>query len=549
MFKRKLFSTTLFFLLFAFAQISSAANLIEVYEQAQKSDPVYQSAWQTYLAATQLYPEARAALLPNFAFNGQISQNQAAIYANAFSPQDISGNFSDQYYTLTLSQPIINIAAFQQLHIARTQVLQAAIVFAAAAQDLMIRTATAYFAVLESEDTLRYTQAEKRAIGQELNQTKQRFEVGLDAITSVYNAQASYDLVVAREISDKNHVINTREELRQLTGVYYENLDTLKSKLPLLKPDPLSIDKWVAYTTEQNLNLKASNYGVVIAKQTITENFANGLPVLSANANYIREKPDPVSFISPVNAQSESIGAQLQIPIYQGGLIIAQTRQAKYNYQKAISDRENIYRQTTVSTRQEYNNIIAGISKILADKQSIKSNQSSVDTTQASVAAGTRTIVDLLITQQNLYQAYQILAHDQYAYILDTLKLKQLAGSLNAKDIRIVNSWLGRASQKVIFGETSNNYEKVPTVNFDSINQNNIDNNQLNLPDIPQNEIPTNPDTSSDTKNNKVSIANPFEENNQYDASTEPTDLISIVNSPKTEQKNITNDEKKKIKS
>lgn len=451
-----------------------AANLMDVYRQAMLSDAKFQSARAQFLAATEAYPQARALLLPQLSGQATESSYRTTVFGN-FSQNfvsDVPGQEpaiqttgTDKYnvgvYQLNLTQPIVNFANWAQLRIARAQVEQAAANYAAASQDLMMRTATAYFNVLQAEDTLRFTEAEKRATYRELDEAQQRYNVGLDAITSVYNARASYDAILAREISDKNAVINAREQLRQITNIYYKNLATLKTSFPLLTPQPNDVNQWVQVATQQNLSLVAANFATVAARENIQYNFANHLPTINALGNLTRQKPSENTFASPQDLQQDSVGLQLNLPIYQGGLVVSKTRQAKDQYLQAIEQREDTYRQVLVNTNQTFNDVVAGISKIEADEASILSNQSSVDSTAAALEVGTRTIVDLLNAQQSLFDAQLIFAQDRYQYLINTLTLKQLAGTLNITDLQKINTWLTPVPQKdYVADQTSANKTK-----------------------------------------------------------------------------------------
>lgn len=436
------------------SKFSFAIDLLGVYLQALQSDPVYKSSWENYLAATEAYPQARALLLPNIKLTGNVTYYHLRVY-NSFSfvntPFVAGGfngpnNFLQGEYSLRLTQPIIDFAHWAHLGAAKEQVKQASANYAFATQDLMLRVATAYFNVLMAKDTLRYTLAQKRAFKKQLDQAEERYDVGLDAITSVYNARASYDLTVAQEISDSNSVENNLEKLRELTGIYYKKLAILKENFPFLPPNPINVESWVTAANAQNLNLKAALFTVDAARESIKQAFAGHFPVLNGFGNYDRIRPSNTNLGTPNDQFVSTAGVQLSLPIYQGGLITSQTQQARDNYLKSIADMEATERRTDASMRQTYNNIIALISKIQADRQSIISNESSVESTEAALTVGTRTIVDLLIVQQQLYKAEQTLAQDQYNYITQTLTLKELAGTLSAKDLAAINHWLSSVS-------------------------------------------------------------------------------------------------------
>lgn len=437
-------------LLFTFITSSCfGEDLVSVYRDALKNDPVYQSAREQYLAATEAYPQARAALLPSIQLTGSSIHNKVDVQGLEVGTVQLAAKskFTQNQYALNFTQPIINFANFARIGAAKAQVKQAAAAYGRAAQDLMLRVAQAYFSALLAEDNLRFTEAEKRATGRQLEQAKQRYNVGLDAVTTVYEAQASYDSIVASEIAAKNDVINARESLRQITGKYYDHIDRLKINIPLLNPNPNSIDKWVIAASGQNLDILAAEFAAQAAKDNININMAGNLPTINGVGTYSKSVSNQFAVGAPGNNETEAIGVQVSLPIYQGGLVLSQTRQAEHQYQQSTADMETAYRKVMVSTRQSFNNVMAGIAKVKADKQAILSNQSSVDSTAAALQVGTRTIVDYLLVQQKLFEAEKNSSKDQYQYLIDTLTLKQLAGNLNVADFEKINSWLTSAPQ------------------------------------------------------------------------------------------------------
>lgn len=419
--------------------LASAADLMEVYNQALQSDAKFQSAYANYLSIKENVPIARAGLLPLLTAQDTLQNTKS--YNSAANPNNTG--FQTNTYALNLTQPIFNFSNWAKLKQASATVKQAQATYDAAAQDLMIRVAKAYFAVLAAEDSLRFTRAEKMATAKQLDQAKQRYKVGLDAITSVYDAQASYDLIVAQEIAAQNDVVNRREELREITNTFYNELAGLKDQLPLITPQPANPEDWVETAKRQNFTLAASRYAVDAAKQGVNVNFSGHLPTLNATAGYNGStQKDRVNNGLQVDTNGSAVGLQLNVPLFAGGSVVAQTRQAQYTYQKALADLEDNYRRTLDLTRQAFNSINAYISKIKADKQAIVSNESSLRSTEAAFKVGTRTIVDVLLAQKNLFQAQRLYASDQYQYITSILSLKQAAGTLSPADLQEINNWL-----------------------------------------------------------------------------------------------------------
>lgn len=443
-----------------------AANLMDVYEQSLQNDPTYQAAVATRLANRENLPQAIANLLPNISAvaNSTASKQNvsgSAALVNATTGPNGQNNtfgwqtFNQHGYTVTLTETLFNFAQWMQVSQASATAKQADATLVAANQDLIIRVAQAYFNVLFAQDNLRFTEAELKATSQQLDQANERYSVGLDAITTVDNAKASYDAVVAQQIAAQNTLRNNQEALLQLTGRTYSTLDGFKHKVPLLTPQPANVGQWVTTSEQRNATLLAQRYAVEAQRALIKENIAGHLPQVNAVGTYGESYGQFTTFKTNINNKGETIGVQVSIPLFAGGKVLSQTRQAEDNYAAAAANMENIHRQAEIATRQDFNNILSGISKVRADEQAVISAESSLASTEESYKVGTRTILDVLQELQNLYQAKTNFAQDQYSYLLNTLQLKQAAGTLNPGDLAGINTWLNRSTSADITRETT----------------------------------------------------------------------------------------------
>ncbi|MSP53926.1 MAG: hypothetical protein EXR81_06780, partial [Gammaproteobacteria bacterium] len=433
---------------FCYILSANATDLKTAFTAAQQSDPTYQGAEATYKAAQVTLEYGRGKLLPNLELTGSwmhanSNQNTAAGYGG---PTVVSANTTTPtntlQYTLVLTQPLFNwqaIAGYDQI---KATVKQAAATYAFSTQDLINRTATAYFNVLQAQEVLRYTEAQKAALNRQLQVAKQRYEVGLDPITSVYDAQASYDSTVALYIANENSLANQKEALRQITGQLYPNLARLKDDVPLLQPEPANIDAWTQRAEQQNANLQAQQFAVMAAEKNIKVQSAQNLPVLDLTGQYQSTNVTQTNVPASQTTSGPAYGANLTLPIYAGGKVKAQTEQAQYQYQAAVNLLEFTHRQTMANTRTAYLSVIAEISQIQADQQAIKSAAAALASNEAGYKVGTQTIADVLIAQSNLYKAQTQYATDRYAYVTYTIALKEAAGTLNANDVDQINAWL-----------------------------------------------------------------------------------------------------------
>ena len=446
----------LFLASFSIHLTANAADLIEVYQQALISDPIYQQAIATTLATKEGVPISVATLLPNVSIQAipGISRvgTSGSNYVTSVDGIPLTPrNNTQRFYTLALNvtQTVFDFSKISQLKGSAALSKQADATLNASLQDLMTRVSSAYFAVLKDEDNLDYSNASKLAYAKQLDQVKQQFDVGLKTITDVYTAQASYDSASANYIAAQNTLDNDRENLRVITGKYYPKLSSLSEKFPLITPEPVDMEKWVHISQQQNWSIKASQYNVESARQTIKQQFAGHLPTVNLTGTLERQYNNDLNSYNALNDASgpgttstRSISFNVTLPLYEGGGVVAQTDQARYNYQLAQQQLEQTLRNTTNTTRQSYLGIISGISQIKADEQAIKSSISSLEGMEASYQVGTETLVDVLNQQQKVYQAQTEYATDRYAYVNNILALKQAAGTLGFDDLRAINVWL-----------------------------------------------------------------------------------------------------------
>lgn len=439
---------TVLSIIFLLPLSSHATNLIEVYQDACSSDPIFKAAQAEFQAVKQTIPISVSHFLPQLSLSGNLTRTRTDyIYDEPTSvleqglPKTTLYN-TNSGYTLSASQSLFNFANWATLSNANAQAKQAAATLSAAAQDLMIRTVKAYFAILKSSEDLHFTQAERVAIKHELDQNKDRYQVGLIAKTAVFEAQARFDDVVAREVASKYEYSNRIEELRQITGKSYRTLQAIGERLPLVGPSPENIDTWVATSVNQNYTLQAARYGSIAARENIKIQYAGHLPTVEGTGSYTDSRDSNYFGDGPLRTKTAAVTLSGTLPIYSGGAVIATTEQARYLYQKALSIEEETHRSIIAQTRKAYLGVLSEISQIRADKQAIISSQSAFDATQAAYEVGTRTMVDVLDAQATLYNNQRVTVSAQYNYLLQTLLLKQTAGTLSPEDIVSINRYL-----------------------------------------------------------------------------------------------------------
>ena len=421
----------------------NAEDLNTIYSLAAENDPQFRAARAQYEAESEAPYQAWGAMLPQI--NGALYKSDTSTETTK-SGVTTPSDFDTDGYSLSLSQTIYNHAKFAQISQANAVSEQALANYRYAEQALVLRAAEKYFNVLAAQDNLAFTRAEKKSIAHQLKQTQQRFNVGLTAITDVHEAQARYDQSVAQDIAAENQLAISRETLREMTGQDHPRLDALKEATPLLEPDPANINEWVKTALLNNYQLLAAKQAVEASSAGISKARAGHYPslefVASKNVNDYSGGNFGGIDLGARETDETVLQLQLSMNIFSGGAVMSQSREAAYRHMQSKELLEQTRRTTERQARNSYLSVIAKISQVKALKQALASSETALKATTAGFKVGTRTTVDVLDSQRDLFRAKLNYALARYDYIMETLRLKQAAGTLTGQDLKAINAWL-----------------------------------------------------------------------------------------------------------
>lgn len=443
---------------------ANAASLLEVYQQALQSDPLIHEAEARRLAALESLPQARGALFPQISANASWEERNGRGDQLQFvqDPSDPTGPLiievvqaeattETQGWDIGLRQTLFRWDQIVTLKQAGKTVAKAEADREAAQQDLIIRVAARYFEVLGAEDRLTSIHADRLAIARQLEQAKQRFDVGLIAITDVQESQAAYDQSVASEIQAKRELANARNFLREITGEYVSSLSAPGENFPLPNPNPADEQSWINLAMGQNLSLVSSRLDEQIARDEIKFRRTGHYPTVDLVAGYFDTESTRTDSIvggsSPQNfptlpQKGDSIRIEFSIPIFAGGRTSSRVREAVYLHRASHEQLQRVTRETERAIRDAYLGVLSEISRVKALKQAVASSRTALEATQAGFDVGTRTIVDVLNSQRALYIAITNFYQSRYVYIGNVLLLKQAAGTLQIQDLEQIDQWL-----------------------------------------------------------------------------------------------------------
>lgn len=429
---------------------ASANSLLDIYELALENDAQLKADEAAYEAGLENRTLGRSGLLP---------QIDARVYYTD-SSQDATDNTENvtreteresSGWEISLSQPLFNMAAWYNYQRGGTLSELAEVQFGADQQALIVRAAEAYFNVLRAADNLETARAEEKALEQQLEQTRQRYEVGLTAITEVHEAQSVYDSAAAAALQAQGDLGIAYEALEVLTGRPHDAIAPLSDDFPVVRPTPSDRHEWVEFALKNNYDLKAAQLNTRASEQTAKAAKSQHLPTLGASATYSDTANEGSQYFggavfdSDDDSEGTSITLSLNVPLYSGGRTSAERRQASSQYLQARAEQNRAERTVIQSARALHLSVETGVAQVKARQQAIVSAQSALEATQSGYEVGTRNLVEVLLAQRAVYQAERDYQNALYDYIIDTFELRQVAGMLTPADVQQIDRSLSHA--------------------------------------------------------------------------------------------------------
>lgn len=429
---------------------AQAVDLLGVYELAQTNDAALRAAERRLDAAEEIPKQARATLLPTI--NGSASRTIGSSEPEVGGRTLPSSDVDQENYRVSLNQSIFDDANWGQLARGRAELSTAEAEYKEAWQAFLYRVTQRYFDVLTALDSVTFANAEQTALRRQFEQAEQRFEVGLAAVTDVHEARAAFDGARARLILAENAFEDAKEALRETAGAYFENFARLIDDIPLDSPDPADAQSWVQMALQNNPQVMQQLGQLDAARADLRIARAGHLPSLGLSGSYSRNvnneftarDPQTQAPIGITSFQTDGWQAQvtLNIPIFQGFATQSRRRQAGFVLQLADEVLDQAQRSVVRQTETAYRSVVAGIREVEARRQALVSANSALEATNAGFEVGTRTIVDVLLSEQRFFQAERDYSQARHQFILNQLRLKQAAGSLSEDDLTEVNALL-----------------------------------------------------------------------------------------------------------
>ncbi|ELX10619.1 type I secretion outer membrane protein TolC [Janthinobacterium sp. HH01] len=417
-----------------YSPAAGALGLLEAYQAALKNDPTYRSAYYAGEAGKENRILGRSNLLPVVSASYNASQNRTTVSA---LHESVPRDYISRSSTIQLRQSLFNLDGYARYKQGAAQANYAASQFESQQQEVISRVVNAYFDVLYKGDLLALSKVERDVYIEQRKVNDRLFAKGEGTRTDMLESQARLDAAEAAVLEGQDALNNARTTLASIIGGDVGEPDRLVPDFDTRPADTLGFEAWKQIALERNPDIKTLVYGVEIARQEVNKSRSGHAPRVDFVATYGKSSADTVQTYNQ-DTTVRSLGVQINIPLYAGGGINAQTRQAVANQEKAKADLQVQTDKVLLELRKDYDALMSSVARIGALKKSVASSELLIKATEQSVKGGVRINLDVLNATQQLYVNKRDLAQARYNYLLNTLRMRSAAGTLSEADVREV---------------------------------------------------------------------------------------------------------------
>lgn len=423
----------------ACAQVTFAVTLQDAYDGALLNDPVYRAAARESESGQLNRDIGKSALLPVVAVSYANSKNDAQRTTPDVAGRDVTQGYRYQSLatTLSLKQPLLNYEAIAKYRQGMAQGEYSEATFKSRKQELSVRLMTAYTDALFALDQLKLAQSQVETLFEQKKLNERALQAGEGSITDVLETQSKYDIAQAQVIEGQAEVDNTRQVLGGIMGRVMPPSEALAGIVKAFSPEPLvppDLEAWNALALQHNAELRAQDYAISSAQQDVAKNEAGHYPRVDLVASSARSRSDSIVTYNQSSVVN-SLGIQVNIPLYSGGSVVASTRQAVANLQRVEAERDGKMEKILADLRKQFNLVRSSINRVTALERAQESAEKLILATRKSVLGGVRVNLDVLSAQQQLFTVRRDLAQARYSYFNAWLKLRFDAGISEDDDI------------------------------------------------------------------------------------------------------------------
>ena len=373
--------------------------------------------------AEETLTQARSALRP------QLNLSTSAGLARSGSNRGTFGNEVD-YFDSHSQNATVGLEATQSLYSggglqagvrqAKSGVRSADADLKGVVQTLILETATAYVDVRTAEAELDIRKQNVAALKTQLQAANDRFRVGEVTRTDVAQAEA-------RLSGSQAAVASAQASLGAARANYYE----LVGRMPLQLVEP-SEAKVEADEMEQAIENALNNNPNILSAQAVLDVARENVKIIKASRRPTVDLVGAAGFQQEwnngnFNDDSVEIFARARMPIYQGGLLSSQVRQAKLEENRALMQLRATERALIATVSRAWYDVIAADQAITASERQVEAAQIAYDGSEQELAAGLRTTLDVLDQERELLSAkLNLVRSERDAY----LARQQLAAAM-----------------------------------------------------------------------------------------------------------------------
>ncbi|WP_313169305.1 TolC family outer membrane protein [Massilia oculi] len=415
---------------------ASAITLEEAYQAALKHDPVFRMRYYENESGKENAILGRSQLLPQVSASHTINQNRVdREYTNSLGLQKDYPKYLSRSSVVQLRQPLFNMDAIQRYRQGKVQSAQAQEAYEAGADEVSVRLVSAYMDALFAEDQLALARAQRDMHSEQQKVNQFLFEKGEGTRTDMLETQARLDVAEAALVEAQDNVTAVRNTLAGVIGMDPGTLDQIGANFRPVTLDVTTYEEWQQLALRQNNTLAATRLSVENSRLEIGRNKAGHLPRVDMVASYGKNLSETLT-VAGQETLNRSIGLQVSIPIYSGGAISAQTRQAAASYGRAQAELDARTNEIMVELRRAYDLVQSSGRKIDALVKAVDSGKELVKATEQSIKGGVRINLDLLNAQSQLVTTQRDLAQARYSYLVGLMRLRAASGTLAPDAIR-----------------------------------------------------------------------------------------------------------------
>lgn len=428
---------------FGVAPGAHAEDLLAMYNGSLQFDPVHASARYEHQASREILKQAYSELLPSLSLEAahietrdDIKSSDNTVFATGAT------DYPTDTYTVALVQPVFKYTSIVGVSKAEEELKQSDARLLNAKQGLITRVAAAYFDALAARDNHEFAKAEQTAVGRNYELARERHAMGLTPLQDKLDSKARYAYVSAAVIEAQSALDDAFQALYEISGLQVETIRGMRTELILSEPDPAEVGEWIRIALDNNAALRESRQAVEVAREEVRRIKAQHYPVVDLEGRDTWRDTDGSLFGGGSEVDTQEFSVRLSLPIYKGGAVNSQTRQA---VQLMKASREQVREQELAikrETRAAFLGVKTSLSKVAALGQAIEAQELTLESKREGFKSGLNTMISVLDAERDLYLGKRDYAQARYDYIKNILRLKQAAGTLNEGDVAMVNGWL-----------------------------------------------------------------------------------------------------------